>query len=370
MCPHHIHKFHLKYSAAIILLIALPLILSITLSTVLLSTLLLRDLDDQANSFGQTTADLLADSSEEYLLSSDLLSLNVLLSELVSKDYFNHASIYSADNHLLAEAGTLDSAGDRIYTAEIHYQDSIAGHLRIRLAQTARRKASAATITIIIISNLFLLAVVALLVHKSGERISAFLNRLYDQNTSTETDDIVLVDTEKQISAENSITACRFSILVIKLKPARVAQQFKHAINQAISLYNGGIMQQKDDEVAAIFAADSDHCFQAICTTLVLQSLADDLSPGLKLSAGIHCGRDLDEQDAIMKHAIYLASLESVDLLTSQDVNCHGQIRNRVKISEFHSSLAPDSKVFAIESLQDGYQTLIKQQAMQLNQSR
>lgn len=352
------------------LLITLPLILSITLSAVLLSTLLLRDLDDQANNFGQTTADLLAVSCEEYLITGDLLSLNVLLSELVSKQHFNHASIYSADNRLLAEAGTADWAGDRVYTAEIHYQDSIAGHLRVALAQTARRKASAATITIIIISNLFLLAVVALLVHKSGGRISAFLHRLHDQDTSTQTDELVQVDGENQTSAEHSVTVCRFSILVIKLKPARVAQQFKHALNQAISLYNGDILQQKDDEVVTIFAADSDHCFQAICTALVIQSLAHDLSPGLKLSAGIHCGRDLDEQDAIKKHAIYLASLGSVNLLASQDVNRHGQIRNRVETSEFHSALAPDSKVFAIASLQDGYQTLIKQQAMQLNQSR
>jgi|TARA_Y100000310_G_scaffold325618_1_gene389328 hypothetical protein len=343
----------------------LPLVLSASLSIALLSTLLVDDLDDQANSFGQTTADLLAVSSEEYLLAGDLLSLNVLLSELVTKGHFSHASIYSADSHLLAEAGRSNTVGDREYTAEIHYQDSIAGHLRITLAQSER--SSAVTISVIVVCNLLLIAMVALSVLRWGDRISTYLSRLHESDAATGDVAGVNMDTE---SIEERDSVDLFSILVIRLKPVRVAVQLRHSINQAISLYNGDIIQQKDDEVVVIFTADGDHCFQAICTNLVIQSLADELFPELEMGAGIHAGSDLDAQDAIKKHAIYLASLEYGSLLTSESVYCDEQVQQRVKISEFHSSLAPESRVFAIESLQDGYQMLIDRQATQLNQSR
>ncbi|MDP6264271.1 MAG: hypothetical protein QGI68_08250 [Pseudomonadales bacterium] len=346
----------------------MPLILSVTLSAVFLSALLLRELDGQADDFGQTTAELLAVSSEEYLIAGDLLSLNVLLSELVTKGHFSHASIYSADSHLLAEAGNSTWGEDREYTAEIHYQESIAGHLRITLAHT--EQSSAWTITIIIVSNLLLIAIVALLVHRSGDQILTFLNRLQSQDNGTHVGDMAQHHSGAQSPTEHDATACRFSVLVIRLKPVRVALQLKHVMNQAISLYNGDIIHQTDDEVVVVYTADTDHCFQAICTDLVIQSLADDHFPGLELGAGIHCGGDLDDQDAIKKHAIYLASLGYGNLLTSESVYFSGDVQKRVKISEFHSSLAPDSKVFAIESLQDDYQTLINRQAVQLNQSR
>jgi len=382
MRPDHHHKSQFKYPAAITLLITIPLILSISLSTVLLSDLLLNDLDSQADRFGQSSADLLAVSCDEYLLNNDLLSLNVLLSKLVSNGYFKHASIYSADNRLLAQSGTPDWTADKVFTAEIHYQDSIAGHLRITISQTERRKTSAVTISIIIACNLLLIALAAILVFKSGDRISAFLNRLSVQNEPAVTGEIKQADLsepdreipvllqERPVLLQDRDIGCSFSILVIKLKPVRDALQLKHAINQAISLYNGEIIQQKEDEIVVNFAAESDNSFQAICTLLVIRSLVDDLVPGLELAAGIHCGSDMEEQDSIKKHAIYLASLGSGNLLTSESIYYDGQIRNRVEISEFHSSLTPDTKVFAIESLQHDYQTLIDSQAAQLKHSR
>lgn len=374
MCPDHQYKFRLKYPATITLLITLPLMLSIILSAVLLSSLLLRDLDSQANSFGQTSADLLAVSCQDYLLTGDLLSLNVLLSDLISKGYFNHAAIYAADNRLLVEVGNAVRTGNSVYTAEIHYQDSIAGHLRLTLEGTQRRKKTAATIAIIMISNLLLFALVALLVYRSGDRIATFLigrsAAMAGASVQLDRQDTDSADSEILNPHQESDSGCRFSILVIKLKPIRVALQLKQPINQAISLYNGEIIHQTDDEVIVTFTGNSDHCFQAICTLLVIQSLAVDFVPGLKVGAGIHCGTDFNEQDSIKKHAIYLASLGSGNLLTSEKVFFEGQIQNRVKISEFHSGLAPESKVYAIESLQDDYQTLINKQAAQLNKNR
>jgi uncharacterized membrane protein affecting hemolysin expression len=362
----HHQKFRLKYPAAITLLISLPLIFSITLSVTLLSSLLLRDLENQANGFGQTSADLLAVSCQEYLLTNDLLSLNVLLSELVGEGYFNHASIYSADNRLLAESGTPDWSGDQVYTAEIHYQDSIAGHLRLTLSQTERSKASARTLTTIVFCNLLLIAIVVLLAFRWGDRIWFLLEGLYNGEGNSE---IELPDpaTETDHQSQVSDTDYRFSILVIRFKPARVARILKPSIVQAISLYNGEIIHQKDDEVTVYFGAKDDHCFQAICTLLVIRCLADGHAPGLALGAGIHCGSNPEKQDLIKKQAIYLASLGYGNLLTSATVFHDQQIRDRVKVTEYHSSLSPDTKVFAIESLQDDYQRLIDRQAAQLN---
>ena len=280
--------------------------------------------------------------------------------------YVNHASIYSADNRLLAESGTPDWSGDQVYTSEIHYQDSIAGYLRLTLSQTERRRTSAVTITTIIFCNLLLIAIVVLLAFRSGDRIWSILEGLYNAQENSE---IELPGPADQTDSQSQVsdTKYRFSILDVRFKPARVARILKPSIIQAISLYNGEIIHQKDDEVTVYFDAKGDHCFQAICTLLVIRCLAADHAPGLALGAGIHCGNNPEKQDLIKKQAIYLASLGYGNLLTSATVFHDKQIRDRVKITEYHSSLSPDTKVFAIDSLKDDYQRLIDRQAAQLN---
>ena len=87
---------------------------------------------------GQSLTVQTAASATELLVSNDILSLNVLLSNLVRNPLVAHAAIYSVDNRVLAEAGTRPSQAligetEGLYSTPITFQEVIAGHLRISL---------------------------------------------------------------------------------------------------------------------------------------------------------------------------------------------------------------------------------------------
>ena len=95
-------------------------------------------MQQQADAIGQSLITQTAASATELLVANDILSLNVLLSNLDKNPLVAHAAIYSVDNRILAEAGSRpkrDFLGetDGLYSTPITFQEVIAGQLRISL---------------------------------------------------------------------------------------------------------------------------------------------------------------------------------------------------------------------------------------------
>ena len=63
-------------------------------------------MQQQADAIGQSLITQTAASATELLVANDILSLNVLLSNLDKNPLVAHAAIYSVDNRILAEAGS------------------------------------------------------------------------------------------------------------------------------------------------------------------------------------------------------------------------------------------------------------------------
>ena len=96
---------------------------------------------EQADALGQSLTTQTATSATELLVSNDILSLNVLLTNLAKNPLVAHAAIYSVDNRILAESGTRPKSGllgetGGLYETNITFQDTTAGHLRISLDMT------------------------------------------------------------------------------------------------------------------------------------------------------------------------------------------------------------------------------------------
>ena len=79
------------------------------------------ELNQKGQHFGNAIAEQLSLSVTDYLVNEDILSLNVVLNDLVAGGTFDFASIYSADNRLLAQAGKRASGMDKahIFTRDI-----------------------------------------------------------------------------------------------------------------------------------------------------------------------------------------------------------------------------------------------------------
>lgn len=116
----------------------------------------------QADSIGQLLSDQTASVAADMLVTGDRLSLNVLLSQLVQNPYVAEASIYSIDNQRIAKAASRradEYIRHPIYSSPIHYQDVIAGYVRLSFNEDLLSQKSKEALFFVIAISLILLLV-------------------------------------------------------------------------------------------------------------------------------------------------------------------------------------------------------------------
>ena len=89
-------------------------------------------LHKQMNHFADTVVEQLADNSKELVMSDDILSLLVVISNLEAQENILGAVIYSDDGHILASSGTIPS--DEIYNLYNRAEKghNIKGHFKLQ----------------------------------------------------------------------------------------------------------------------------------------------------------------------------------------------------------------------------------------------
>jgi uncharacterized membrane protein affecting hemolysin expression len=363
--------------ARIVWLICLPLLASSALSIWIILNLISESESRQSQVIGKAIAAQLAASVSEYLVSEDRLSLTVLLSDLVQEGIFSKATIYGADDRLVATAGEHESEHSHVYTAEIPYQDSIAGYVRITLSEDRLFTDYSKTLFWLVLLNLILLLGTGFYAKRIANRMTHPIHESassQNRDSTTETKGrepgfslpIIKASSRfdrKVVPVEDNFT--EFTVLALKLRPARLIEELRTNIKQVISLYKGQIESFDDDEITVLFTKQDDHCFQSICTALVIQSLAREFDFA-DYKAGVVCGSERTEVQQVRKKASYFASVAQNELLVSDSVYLFKEISELVKISEFHGAMSPDSQLYRIEGLIDTHQRLIDSQARQL----
>ncbi|UNG18154.1 AhpA/YtjB family protein [Stutzerimonas zhaodongensis] len=172
-----------------------PLVLRVASHTLLLVALALiiyawvmgmqfkHAMEQQADALGQSLITQTAASATDLLVANDILSLNVLLSNLVKNPLVAHAAIYSVDNRVLAESGTRPQRsllGDEegLYSTPISFQEVIAGHLRISLDMQQFQQPMTISLQSMGLLNLILLALTLTLSMRLGRQLSLPLMQL------------------------------------------------------------------------------------------------------------------------------------------------------------------------------------------------
>ena len=115
--------------------------------------------DHQADTIGSLLSSQTAKAATNMMVTGDRLGLSVLLGQLVQNPYVARAAIYSIDNREIASAES-DSIGKRgeSYSSPVHYQDVIAGYVRLQLdEQLLRQNPNDALTLVIAIGSLLLL---------------------------------------------------------------------------------------------------------------------------------------------------------------------------------------------------------------------
>ncbi|BAP78100.1 hypothetical protein MT1_0923 [Pseudomonas sp. MT-1] len=172
-----------------------PLVLRVASHTLLLVALALiiyawvmgmqfkHAMEQQADALGQSMITQTAASATDLLVANDILSLNVLLSNLVKNPLVAHAAIYSVDNRVLAESGSRPQRsllGDEegLYSTPISFQEVIAGHLRISLDMQQFQQPMTISLQSMGLLSLILLALTLTLSMRLGRQLSLPLMQL------------------------------------------------------------------------------------------------------------------------------------------------------------------------------------------------
>jgi uncharacterized membrane protein affecting hemolysin expression len=140
-------------------------------------------MQQQADALGQSLTVQTAASATELLVSNDILSLNVLLSNLAKNPLVAHAAIYSVDNRILAEAGARPTQSiigetEGLYSTPITFQEVMAGQLRISLDMQQFQQPMTISLQSMGLLSLILLALAMSLSLRLGRHISTPLMQL------------------------------------------------------------------------------------------------------------------------------------------------------------------------------------------------
>ena len=287
----------------------------------------------QADSIGQLLSEQTSSAATDMLVTGDRLSLNVLLKQLVQNPYVSEANIYSIDNRRIARASTSqnDSAPTSdVYSAPIHYQDVIAGYVRLYLnEELLTKKPREALITITAIGILLLLAGLIFIHFYSGSIASRLtlierqlLSILPGTPTSDSTNEITKIAafvesqlTEKRVEIqeeEPEPTPEIAAILALRAKNLGrlkqllapkdlqdILRSYSSIIDRAVSFYDGEITYTPEGNAFIRFSSknNTDFSIDALSCGLMVEDLVN--FAGENSIANIHVGVGLSFSEDI-----------------------------------------------------------------------
>lgn len=344
-----------------LMLILLPLVLSACLSTYLIVSYTASVITQQSNQFGQAITDHMANSVADHLANNDKLSLNVLLTELLSRGNFDSASVYDINNHLLVQVGR--STSNTIFTKEVTSQNAITGYVQLGFDRNELQSEINRVIRISIGAHVLILLLIWFFGTFYGD---LFYLWMMHQRTSTPQVD----STTKTPKTVAPIQLPEATLLAVKLRPSRLLEQYKYRIKSAHALYGGELKETENGDIIICFR-DSEQLSQAMYTGLLILALFERTDAPITLKLGIHTVKDqsiFGELEKARKHTSYLASISENQLLTSRLVHNSCPDSDQFDQQAFHGSMAPDGEVFSITA--NNCKDLIENQADQiLNQN-
>ncbi len=260
-----------------------------------------RTLSAQHNSYGQLLANMTAQQAVDATLNRDLVSLQVILSNLTASSGVATATIHDVENRLLVQAG--DSPGSdgrsrRHFTAAITLQDSVAGYVTVSTDFTQPGTGSWPT--------LGAAAAVLLLISALAYRQRQAQQPLPVVAAARVVDEVVALETEYPKQYHSTLLTL-YSANLAQLRKQlnaealkRLLQALEQQLNGVTALYNGELLQLHDHSIQVIFYSNNSRAessFHAICSALLILGLQGrgDKSVQLRLNAAVTAGEDAED---------------------------------------------------------------------------
>ena len=328
----------------------------------------------QSDTIGVLLSQQTASAATDMLVTGDRLSLSVLLNQLVQTPYVARAAIYSIDNRKIASSESEDptTVSGQTYSSPIHYQDVIAGYVRLQLDEALLTKNARDALVVITAVSLILLVAALIFLQIYAATLSSRLELVLRQLRSLLQTPLVNRDksgnelnqlahfveqqlTEKVANSqsedeepeaeqdETSVVVCirnknlpRLRQLISHQDMMDILHTHTVAIEQAASLYNGEISYTPEGNAYIRFSSfDSCEFTQdALSCCLLIESvnrvIGENAIVKIQVGIGLCVSDDIpdfpgdespSEVDSAAGNALMLASLpgeEGLNMLKEQ----------------------------------------------------
>ena len=293
--------------------------------------------------FGESSARQLAAQVANHVVEGDLLSLNFIVAQLIRDEPLQFVAIYDASNHLIAQSGK-EERTNTSYTAEVTFQDSLVGRVRLTVQHAEKNMLSLVWLLLVLAAGY------SFLVSRFITLITSWLNH------ETQSKPVATQTIETQPQTDEELT--EECILVVRVRPARHLEQHFDKFFKAANLH-GGIVEQTTPEELVIHFDSPDAMYMATCSGLLIQKIA------AKVKGKIAFGGTMDlikgEPEKIRKVASYLASIAEDNLIAA---HCYSALSDRVELQPFHHALVDSKGLLRVSGLIDT--ELLNNQANQL----
>ncbi|MFT6014981.1 MAG: putative membrane protein affecting hemolysin expression, partial [Candidatus Azotimanducaceae bacterium] len=139
----------------LILLAILPIVVSAMVMSVVVTTVTEKRMQAQNEQFSRTLTSYLAMTIAEHLVNNDALGINVLLSRMQEESALDYASVYDAQNQLIAQVGQ-HGAASNAFSREISFQDTTAGYIQVGFSSDAITAQSSLALSLVLVFHLIL----------------------------------------------------------------------------------------------------------------------------------------------------------------------------------------------------------------------
>lgn len=323
----------------IVLLACLPLIAA----AIVLSLLITHQqwlIHEHQSVYGQSSARLIAQKVAPQVVDKDILSLNVIATRLAESEPILSVTVFDDADQLLVQGGQqTDDA--RFYTAEVTFQDSVVGFVRVAVSGVEQN-----LYTPLVAFCFIFLAYVAVIARFAPALLTWLLAVKSEPGTTL----------EPTTAGQTEYTET--SLLVVRIKPAHALTRYFNRLFKAVKLY-GGIIEQTTPEELVITFEGPDAIFLSVCAGVLLQSIAEK-TPGKMTFGGVLTNAE-DDTDRSRKSASYLASISEGDLLfNKRDL----VVDERVITTPFHHGLVDSDELLRVTGLEN--QQLLNAEADQI----
>jgi uncharacterized membrane protein affecting hemolysin expression len=296
-------------------------------------------LEQQTDSLGATLANQTALLATELVLSNDLISLNVLLTELTRSPALAQAAVFTVDDQVLAIAGPSAARNPQrelgladSFVAPIALQDSVAGYVRVYLDPQQMRGGDSSTAWMIPVAMtlmLVLTATVMTAIQHPGRRRDTAGAEPGDPD-----------DSAASVMPANAVLHLRAGAGTVGSRAAR--QELQLALTRAADLYQARLVTVSEagkdrDHIVQLQFAQTGHAGELAYHTLCCAVLV--------LAMNNRANRYRAEDERItLQAALHCA-------LSSSDTTELGGLEDTARLAELISGQSPENGLLASEEV-------------------